>query len=168
MVAKYQAEDLILRRYATEDWPHVCRIHDAARPRELAAGGVDRRAFRPMTDVAAADEFFDSETVLACIDDAAAGFVSWNGSYLSWLYVDPQFQHRGVGGRLLAHALQQIGAEAWTNMLAGNEAALKLYRRAGMDIVHTRPSDCDGYPCQAMRLALPTSRMHDPTAKRQQ
>jgi ribosomal protein S18 acetylase RimI-like enzyme len=161
------ADGLSLRQYTSGKWTAVCRIHDAARVQELAAGGVDARAFRPMTEAAEADEFFDSETTVACVGDRVAGFVSWNGGYISWLYVDPDAQRRGIGRRLLQHALQQIGPEAWTNMIAGNEPAMALYRRAGLEVVSTRPSDCDGYPCQAMRLSLPTSRMRDPNAKRE-
>jgi len=160
------ADSLTLRRYTPSDWAVVCRIHDAARIQELAAGGVDPRAFRPMTAAAEGDEFFDSETILACRGDAVVGFVSWNGSYITWLYVEPGVQRRGIGWRLLQHVLQQIGPEAWTNMIAGNGPALALYLRAGLEVVWTRPGDCDGYSCEAMRLALPTSRMRDPNARR--
>lgn len=173
---------MILRPYTPDDWPAVCRIHDAARVQELAAGNVDPRAFRLMVVAAGDDEFFVSTTVVACHDGddgvgvaegvdrtsaAVAGFVSWNGSYITWLYVDPAVQRRGIGRQLLDHALRQIGPHAWTNMIGGNNAALRLYLAAGLDVVWSRPGDCDGYPCTAMRLALPTSRMHDPDAKRE-
>lgn len=89
----------------------VCSIHDTARVQELAAGGVNPRAFRPMHEVAQVDEFFDCETMVACLDNVV-GFVSWNGSYITWLYVKPSIQGRGVGWRLLQHAVQQIGPDA--------------------------------------------------------
>lgn len=159
-------DEILIRPYDATDWPAVCRIHDAARVQELSTGGVDARAFRPMVDVAEADGFIDSVTAVACVKGAVVGFVSWNVDYLSWLYVDPAAQRLGIGGRLLDHALGHIGPGAWTNMIAGNEPALALYRRAGLEIVWTRPGDCDGYPCQSVRLALPTSRMRNPDAKR--
>jgi ribosomal-protein-alanine N-acetyltransferase len=155
-----------IRDYTPADWPHVCRIHDAARAQELALGGVDLRAFRPMVDAAEGDEFFVSTTVVACSEDRVVGFISWNGTYISWLYVEPFAQGRGIGKRLLDYALQHIGPEAWTNMLTGNTPALRLYQVAGMETVWTRDSDCDGFPCRGMRLALPTSRMRDPNARR--
>ncbi|HSH93997.1 MAG TPA: GNAT family N-acetyltransferase [Roseimicrobium sp.] len=158
---------MAIRPYTEMDWVGVCRIHDAARLLELAAGGVDPRAFRPMTEAAEVDEFFDSVTVVACLDDRIVGFVSWNGAYITWLYVDPSAQRRGIGRRLLEHAMGQIGPEAWTNTIAGNEPALALYRAAGFEIVWEQRGDCDGYPCTAMRLALPTCRMRDPDARRQ-
>src|SRR5262245_50582156 len=131
------AVDVQLRPYTPTDWSAVCRIHDAARPKELAGGGVDPRAFRPMVDVAEADEFHVSQTVVACVNERVVGFVSWNRAYITWLYVDPVSQRRGIGGRLLRHVLDQIGPDAWTNALAGNEAALAIYRRAGMETVWT-------------------------------
>ena len=52
------------------------------------------------------------------------GFVSWNGSYITWLYVAPPHQRRGIGRRLLKEAMERIGPEAWTSLLAGNEPAI--------------------------------------------
>jgi ribosomal protein S18 acetylase RimI-like enzyme len=155
-----------LRDYAPTDWDAVCQIHDAARLPELESGGVDPRAFKPMTEAAEGDEFFVSTTVVACCGNSVVGFAAWNGPYVSWLYVVPAAQGRGIGRKLLDYALQAIGPEAWTNMLAGNERALRLYQAAGMEVVFIRESTCDGYRCHAMRLALPTRRMRDPTANR--
>jgi GNAT superfamily N-acetyltransferase len=156
----------LLRAYVPADWDAVCRIHDAARPLELAAGGVDPRAYRPMVDAAEGDEFFISQTVVATLEEEVVGFVSWNGDYVSWLYVNPVHHRRGIGRRLLAHALRQIGPEAWTSALSGNIAALSLYQQLGLEIVWTRQGLCDGYPGSGMRLALPGSRMRDPDAVR--
>ena len=141
-------------------------MHDLARVRELAEGEVDPAAFRSMEVAAEADEFFDSETLVACRADQVVGFVSWSGSYITWLYVDPACHHQGIGSRLLREALDRIGPEAWTSMLSKNEPALQLYLKAGMEVVWSRAGTCEGFPCEAMRLALPTSRMRDPEARR--
>lgn len=158
--------DLIIRSYTPADWPQVCRVHDLARVQELTYGGVDPRAFRTMEVAAEADEFFVSETLVACLDDVVVGFVSWNGSYITWLYVEPSHQRRGIGRRLLQETLHRIGPEAWTNMLDGNEPALALYLQAGIEIVLTKPCTVEGFTCHGLRLALPTSRMRDPATKR--
>lgn len=159
-------DGLHIRSYQAADWPAICRIHDVARVQELAAGNVDPRAFRTMIDAAEGDEFFVSKTLVACIDDAVAGFVAWNGPYITWLYVDPNLQRRGIGSRLLNEALQQCGLHAWTSMIAGNDAALSLYKKAGFEIVSTKTGEIEGYHCLGHRLALPTSCMHDPQARR--
>ncbi|WP_425616185.1 DUF6714 family protein [Anatilimnocola sp. NA78] len=159
--------DVLLREYTADDWPAVCQVHDAARVQELAAGQVDPRAFRPMLEVAKADEFFLSETLVACAGEAVVGFVSWNSSYITWLYVDPRQQRRGIGRQLLQAALDRIGGEAWTTTIAGNEPALSLYRSLGLELVKTMPSEIEGFACEGQRLALPTSRMRDPAARRE-
>jgi len=156
------------RRYTPADWPAVCRIHDAARPLELAAGGVDARAFRPMAEVAEADEFFDSQTLVATSEHGEiVGFVSWNADKVTWLYVDPAHHRRGIGRALLAEAIARIGPQAWTNCVGGNAAALALYQSAGMELVFERPSDVEGYACTGCRVALATSRMRHPAARRE-
>jgi len=155
-----------IRSYLSSDWEQVCTVHDQARVQELSRGSVDPRAFRPMAEVAERDEFFVSETLVACIGVSVIGFVSWHDAYISWLYVSPANQRRGVGGLLLDAALRHIGPQAWTNMVGGNEPALALYRAAGLEVVWTRPTDCDGFPCSGVRLALPTSCMRDPSANR--
>lgn len=168
-----QALGVVLRSYTPDDWLAVCHVHDLARVHELARGGVDPRAFRTMAEAAEADEFFVSESLVACAAGGATGrtgavigFVSWNGAYVTWLYVDPAHCRRGIGRLLLDAALRRIGPEAWTTMIDGNAPALALYRSAGMEVVSSRTGHLEGYPCAGVRLALPTSRMRDPAAKR--
>ncbi len=160
-----------IREYSDADWPEICRVHDAARIVELRSGGVDARAFRPMRDVAEEDEFFVSKTLVAVEGDsderqAVLGFVSWNVDYITWLYVDPARHREGIGRKLVEEAFPTIGTGAWTHVLGGNDASKGLFCAAGMEVVFERPSECDGYPCTFMRLALPTSRMRDAAAKR--
>jgi ribosomal protein S18 acetylase RimI-like enzyme len=156
-----------IRNYTEADWESVCTVHDRARPMELS-GSTDARGFRPMVEEAEEEEFFDSRTFVACdgIGGRVIGFVSFNGAYITWLYVDPDFHRRGIGSALLDEALKHCGPQAWVNTMGGNAAAIAMYRKAGFDLVKSFPSDCDGYPCTCLQLALPTSRMHDPAATR--
>jgi ribosomal protein S18 acetylase RimI-like enzyme len=162
-----EIEDLTVRSYAPADWAEVCRVHDAARVQELATGRVDPRAFETMENIAEADEFFASQVLVACVSGAVVGFVAWNGAYITWLYIQPTHQRRGIGRRLLFEAVRRIGPEAWTNVIAGNETALGLYTRSGMELVWVRSGECNGYACNLARLALPSSRMREPAAVRQ-
>ena len=155
----------LIRPYSEEDFAAVCAVHDRARPMEIA-GSADPRAFRPMVEEAEEEEFFVSRTIVAAIEDRIVGFISFNVSYITWMYVDPDFHRHGIGAALLAEALKHIGPEAWLNTMAGNDAAIAFYRKAGFDVVKSFPSDCNGFPCTCLRLALPTSRMHDPAATR--
>jgi len=157
---------LEIREYEPADWEAVRRVHDLARVVELEEGGVDPRAFLSMAETAERDEFFRSQSLAAVVEGCVVGFVSWNGTYVTWLYVHPEQQGRGIGHQLLEVALERIGPHAWTNLIAANEPALRLYQRVGMEVVWIRPGDCEGYPCDSMRVALPTARMHDPNARR--
>ena len=74
----------VVRAYVETDWPAVCAVHDRARPYELERA-VDPRAFRPMAQVAAGEEFFESRTLVACEADRVIGFVSWRDAYITWL-----------------------------------------------------------------------------------
>ncbi len=156
---------MTIRPYREKDWEAVCALHDRARRDELL-GSTDAAAFRGMAEEAEEEEFFASQTFVACMEDRIVGFVSFRGSYITWLYVDPDFYRRGIGSALLAEALKHCGAQAWVNTMAGNAPAIALYRKAGFELVKSFPSDCDGYPCTCLRLALPTSRMHDPNQER--
>jgi GNAT superfamily N-acetyltransferase len=41
---------------------------------------------------------------VAVVDDVTAGFMAINGSLVDQLYIAPNFQHKGIGQALLAHA----------------------------------------------------------------
>src|SRR5262245_24983866 len=97
--------NLVIRSYTQSDWPQVCRVHDPARVQELAYGQVDPGAYRPMVEAAEGDEFFISETLVACLGEIIVGFISWNRDLITWLYVDPAYQRQGIGRKLMQAAL---------------------------------------------------------------
>lgn len=155
-----------LRAFTGADWAAVAAIHDAARCQELQRGGVPLAAWRPMDACAEEEEFFDSETRVAETAGAVAGFVSWRGAYITWMYVHPAAQGRGLGSLLLRRAKEEIGPGAWVNVIGGNAPAERLYRKHGFERVFERPGHCAGHPCRLLRMALPTSPMRDPSAVR--
>jgi GNAT superfamily N-acetyltransferase len=150
-----------IREFRQGDWPEVCRIHDAARRDELK-GSCDERGWRPLAEVAEKDGFHDSSIWVACEGGGPEKVVAFAGveledHYVSWLYVDPAYYRRGVGMMLLRHALSVCGPEAWTHCVGGNTAALALYQREGFQVVRAFASECEGWPCVSVRLAVPTS-----------
>ena len=154
-----------IRRFEPDDWPGVCQIHALAALQELQTAGVSRNAFRPMQEEEDLEEFLGrNKALVACLENRLIGFVAWReGGFLSWLYVHPKHQQHGVGTQLLRDAIDTIGPEAWTLAKSGNDPAISLYQKHGMEIVMTRDAENWGFSHPEHRLALPTSRKYDPS-----
>jgi ribosomal protein S18 acetylase RimI-like enzyme len=147
-------DGLQIRDYHDTDWPAVCAVHNRARPDELR-GSCDLRAFVPLAEEQDDVESFQrSRKFVACIGGQIVGFVGIDGTYLSWLYVDPAYYGQGIGRRLLRFGIQCIGPHAWTVVLAGNSRARRLYESEGFHVVDTYESTNAGYPCTCMLMAL--------------
>lgn len=161
-----------VRAFTPADWRAICDLYEPAARLELTLTGADPRAFRPMPDEEDLDTFLELNSArVACLGGQVVGFVAsrdrgeWRDSgYLSWLYVDPACHRRGIGERLLRRAMEALGDQAWTLAKQGNDPAIRLYERHGMQIVKARRVEALGYPYTEIRLALPTSRKSDPDA----
>ena len=58
---------------------------------------------------------------------------------VTWLYVDPARYRQGIGRALLRHAVAACGGDRiGVTVLAGNPAALALYRAEAFEITETR------------------------------
>ena len=161
---------ITIRAFAPTDWEALCEVYAAAARCEMTLSGVDPRAFRPMSEEEDLEQFLSLNTVrVACVDGHVVGFVAWRdrgewreSGYLSWLYVDPAYHRRGIGDRLMTEAMSALTDQAWTLARQGNDPAIRLYQKHGMEIVKSRPAQTWGYPHVELRLALPTSRKYDP------
>jgi ribosomal protein S18 acetylase RimI-like enzyme len=152
-----KADSIIIREYCDGDWAAVCAVHDRARPDELR-GSCDPRAFVPLAaDQEDAANFQRSRKFVACVAGQIVGFVGVDGTYLSWLYVDPAWCGRGIGRKLLRLGVRLIGPQAWTVVLEGNSRARRLYESEGFHVVRTREGVNAGYPCTSLQLALSPS-----------
>ncbi|SFF01581.1 GNAT family N-acetyltransferase [Blastococcus tunisiensis] len=129
-----------IREYRPEDWEAIVRAHDAARLQELATVGEE--AFLSLTVTGRREGLFDECLWVAELDGAVVGFVAYAHSEITWLYVHPDAQRRGVGRALLRHALahaDDFGAEGLVRVtvLDGNPAR-RLYASEGFRRVATR------------------------------
>ena len=80
------------------------------------------------------------------------------------LYVHPDHEGRGIGRALATAAVERIGDQAWSMALATNGPSVGLFGSLGLGVVKRFRGDCEGIPCDSVRLALATSRMADPKA----
>ena len=135
-----------VREYRAEDWAQVARAHDAARLQELAAS-VGVEAFLDLEQTAEGEGLFDDRLWVACEADAILGFVALAEAEVTWLYVHPDHQGRGVGTALLRHALARADAAGLarveTTVLDGNRARA-LYEREGFVLAETRTGSLVG------------------------
>jgi ribosomal protein S18 acetylase RimI-like enzyme len=149
-----------IRPYRDADWPAICAIHDAARPQEVV-GVMLPGTSAPLERAAVDEDLFDSDLFVACEGDEdgpVLGFVAIDGAQLTWLYVDPAGQRRGVGQALMDHVLPLIGADGWLTVLGSNRDAIGFYEAMGFTAAAVFPGDCEGFVCDVVRMCLPTSR----------
>ncbi|RPI32650.1 MAG: GNAT family N-acetyltransferase [Actinomycetota bacterium] len=125
--------DLTIRPYASEDWPRLCAIHDAARRDELSAAGLTD-AFLTLEQTYENEALFAGEVAVAELGGEVVGFVAYTTDEVTWLYVDPRRSRRGAGRALLRHALTATRGAISTEVLVGNEAALALYLSEGFRV----------------------------------
>ena len=142
----------MIRNYQTDDRLALHRIHDLARPIELA-GSCDPKAFVPLAeDEEDLAEFDKAQKVVATIDDQIVGFVGIDGNIVGWLYIDPKVARQGIGRRLLQYALGRLTDSGVVYVLDGNKAAINLYTSEGFTKVDQFRSKNNGYPCTVLKL----------------
>lgn len=122
---------MLIRPYVPDDWPRLCEIHDAARRQELQATGF-LESYRTLAQTAGDDELLDSELLLVAEEGGSVqGFIACSEGAITWLYVDPRQQRRGIARQLVRAALRACPAPLALVVLIGNEAALALYLSEG-------------------------------------
>ncbi|MEL6603961.1 MAG: GNAT family N-acetyltransferase [Cyanobacteria bacterium J06614_10] len=134
---------LRIRSYSSEDWDAIAAIHDRARLDELRLS-VGVEAFLSLAATAENEDLFAGEVWVARDDATIVGFVAFVDDEVTWLYVSPNYYRQGIGRQLLQKAISRCGKTVHTSVLAGNDAALKLYLSEGFQIVETRSGKLNG------------------------
>jgi GNAT superfamily N-acetyltransferase len=124
-----------IRAYEPRDWEAIRRIHDAARVEELRTT-VGLAAYLDLVATYEAEGLFDGEVWVAELDGAVAGFVAWTADEITWMYVDPAVQRRGVGRALVGHVLSRATGPVRLEVLDGNPARA-FYERVGFVVEAT-------------------------------
>jgi len=147
--------EILIRPWRMEDLPAVRRIlweswmaaYSAFVPEE------DLRAYHEETyRIESLTHLYESPFVHGFIGEAdgeAAGFArtqfnkSENRLFLASLYLLPDFQRKGIGGRLLRaaeeKALSYNLGDLWVGVMVQNEAARRWYEKRGFRFVREEP-----------------------------
>ncbi len=143
---------IAIRPYLERDWEAVCRVHDRAQPSEFQ-GDCTPRILTPLANNLSVHPIFQkSHKFVACEGENIVGFVAIYNNHITLLYVDPDYQHRGIGKRLLRLALNIIGSPAWTVIIAANLKAHQFYEKAGFQENSRFEGQVSGFPLTFIRL----------------
>lgn len=94
-----------------------------------------------------------AETWVACCADEPVGFISLLGGFVGGIFIAPDWQGRGIGRKLIAHALDRNG-ELSLEVYTANTQAVRFYTLLGFSEVSRRDADDSGYPFQNASLHL--------------
>ncbi|MBS0017008.1 MAG: GNAT family N-acetyltransferase [Arthrospira sp. SH-MAG29] len=148
----FVTSQITIRPYRDRDWEEVCQVHDRAGPAEFA-GSCDLRGMRPLSENPYIARIFPlCRKFVACDGKKVIGIMAIYQGYIILLYIDPDYQHQGIGCRLLRLAINLIGSPAWTIVMAGNQNAIRFYEKAGFVKVETFENTVSGYPCNFIRM----------------
>ncbi len=126
-----------VRAYTPDDWDALVEIHDAARLDELRSS-VGIEAFKDLESTYESEELFAGDVWVAELDGQVAGFLALSDDEITWTYVQPRSYRRGVATALLRHVTGGSTRRLELTVLDGNDAARRLYGRAGFVVAETR------------------------------
>ena len=90
-------------------------------------------------------------------DGVIKGMILVNGDELVKLYVEPQFQSRGIGAALLAYAVNHLHI-TWLWALAYNKRGIAFYERNGFQLTGERIIEDEWVPL--LKLSLANDMLH--------
>lgn len=86
-------------------------------------------------------------------DCAVKGFIRIDGSEVKKLFVEPQFQSRGIGEKLLTFAVNEKNAShLW--VLEYNKRGIEFYKRHGFELIGERKIEDEWVPLLKMSRAI--------------
>lgn len=130
---------IVIRRAIEVDWASIIALHRRAAVHERRLAGIASDS-----DIAEAQHQFRGDLHVAFLGVRLAGFVSWANNEIAWLYVEPAFFRRGVGTKLLQHALDHCGFVAHIRVLLHNRPMLDLCASQGFVAVEDEDETAEG------------------------
>ena len=142
-----------LRSFHDDDWEAICEIYDLGKPDEMH-GVLDPRSLMPLVaDQAMTGLFRVSQIVVAEEASRVVGFAGHRGSFITWLFVHPEFRRRGIANALVRHLIARLEPHVMLNVVSGNAAARALYARLGFKLERELRGNFQGWPCNLCKLS---------------
>ena len=120
-----------------EHWKSICEVHDASRPGELD-GSAPKKAFVPLEKCYKTESLLNDKIYVGIVSEKVVGFVAFNHSKITWLYVHPSCQKKGYGRKLLKFIMNKAEKPTSVLVLNRNLKAIKLYKSEGFSIVQSK------------------------------
>nr|WP_183486265.1 GNAT family N-acetyltransferase [Martelella radicis] len=152
---------LVIRPYAADDNASLTEIwYQASR---LSHGFLpDDLLLRQRREIA--EKYLpQTETWVAVGENGPVGFIGLMDTFIGGLFVAPEAQGSGIGGRLLGHAFD-LKRKLALEVYAANHRAVAFYRRHGFCGVRRRETDDNGlpHPLILMQKPCPTGQRATP------
>ncbi|MBB3221928.1 GNAT family N-acetyltransferase [Pseudoduganella umbonata] len=142
---------MTVRRYASSDFPAVCRIYADARRAELQFedGSFD---ITPLDQDPVLRAAFEESTVFVFENTDVVGFAALHETQLRALFVRSDARGTGVGTALLRRVLDH-SPDLMLNVAKSNAMARRFYERHGFDVAGTLVKQYGDRDVEYVRMA---------------
>lgn len=93
-----------------------------------------------------------ADTTVYVAEKKVVGFLSLIGNEVGGLFVDPEYQRRGIG-RALMDGAREVCPILELSVFEENHAGLSFYRAYGFDVIGRQINDGTGQPELRLRLS---------------
>ena len=146
-----------LRPFQGEDWDAVCEIYDLSKPDEMR-DVVDPQSLLPLVNDEAMTRLFRVSQIVVAEEAArVVGFAGHRGSFITWLFVHPQFRRRGIAKALVHDLIARLEHPITLNVVSGNAAARALYAQLDFKVERELRGNFQGWSCNVCKLSYCTA-----------
>jgi ribosomal protein S18 acetylase RimI-like enzyme len=144
--------NMSIRPFCDSDWVSVRDIYDLAKPDEMR-GVVEASAIPQLElDPGMMALFRSSEIIVMERGERIVGFGGSRGTFITWLFVHPDYRRMGVAQALVREMLARLTGIITLNVATTNVAAYNLYTRLGFKVEREFIGQFHGHACPVAKL----------------